>query len=243
MTMMRDFMPPAKILVVEDESAIRDMLHFTLSSAGYDVVLAANAEQGWQKIQDDAPDLLILDWMLPGISGVKLAQRIRQDEKTRSLPIVMLTARGEETDQVMGFDAGADDYVVKPFSPRALVARIRALFRRQDPETQTTEVLQLGELRMDLASYRFWAKEQEVRMGPTEFKLMQFFMQHPNRVYSRGQLLDQVWGQQVVVEERTVDVHIRRLRKLLEPLQCEDYIHTIRGAGYRFSEPDPRAAD
>jgi len=234
-------MPPAKILVIEDESAIRDMLNFTLSSAGYDVVLASNAEQGWQKIQDEAPDLLILDWMLPGVSGVKLAQRIRMDDKTRLLPIVMLTARGEETDQVMGFDAGADDYVVKPFSPRALVARIRALFRRQDPEAQTAELIEVGELKMDLASYRFWAKDQEVRMGPTEFKLMQFFIQHPNRVYSRGQLLDHVWGQQVVVEERTVDVHIRRLRKLLEPLGCEDYIQTIRGAGYRFSKPNPRA--
>lgn len=230
-------MSQAKILVVEDESAIRDMLNFTLNAAEFKVFEAPNAEQGWKMILEHKPDLLVLDWMLPGVSGVSLAQRIRQDDQTRSLPIIMLTARGEESDQVAGFDAGADDYVVKPFSPRALVARVKALLRRNDPQALSTEFLKQGQLKLDLASYRFWVVDQEVKLGPTEFRLMQFFMTHPNRVYSRSQLLDHVWGDSVVVEERTVDVHIRRLRRLLEPTGSEGYIQTIRGAGYRFSEP------
>ncbi|MBE0494373.1 MAG: phosphate regulon transcriptional regulator PhoB [Thiomicrospira sp.] len=230
-------MSQAKILVVEDESAIRDMLNFTLNAAEFDVLEAPNAEQGWKMILEHEPDLLVLDWMLPGVTGVSLAQRIRQNDQTRRLPIIMLTARGEESDQVAGFDAGADDYVVKPFSPRALVARIKALLRRQDPQALSADILKQGNLKLDLSSYRFWVDEDEVKLGPTEFRLMQFFMTHPNRVYSRTQLLDQVWGESVVVEERTVDVHIRRLRKLLEPTGSEDYIQTIRGAGYRFSEP------
>lgn len=230
-------MSQAKILVVEDESAIRDMLNFTLNAAEFEVLEAPNAEQGWKMILEHQPDLLVLDWMLPGVTGVSLAQRIRQNDQTRSLPIIMLTARGEESDQVAGFDAGADDYVVKPFSPRALVARIKALLRRQDPQALSTDILKQGNLKLDLSSYRFWVDEEEVKLGPTEFRLMQFFMTHPNRVYSRTQLLDRVWGESVVVEERTVDVHIRRLRRLLEPTGSEDYIQTIRGAGYRFSEP------
>jgi two-component system phosphate regulon response regulator PhoB len=176
--------------------------------------------------------------MLPGVSGVSLAQRIRQNESTRMVPIIMLTARGEEADQVLGFESGADDYVVKPFSPRALVARVKALLRRNDPDSMMAEILYHGELKMDLTSHRFWVAENEVKLGPTEFRLMQFFMSHPNRVYSRAQLLDQVWGDNVVVEERTVDVHIRRLRRLLEPTQSENYIQTIRGSGYRFSQPE-----
>lgn len=230
-------MSQAKILVVEDESAIRDMLNFTLNAAEFDVLEAPNAEQGWKMILEHEPDLLVLDWMLPGVTGVSLAQRIRQNDQTRRLPIIMLTARGEESDQVAGFDAGADDYVVKPFSPRALVARIKALLRRQDPQALSADILKQGNLKLDLSSYRFWVDEDEVKLGPTEFRLMQFFMTHPNRVYSRTQLLDQVWGENVVVEERTVDVHIRRLRRLLEPTGSQDYIQTIRGAGYRFSEP------
>lgn len=230
-------MSQAKILVVEDESAIRDMLNFTLNAAEFEVLEAPNAEQGWKMILEHQPDLLVLDWMLPGVTGVSLAQRIRQNDQTRSLPIIMLTARGEESDQVAGFDAGADDYVVKPFSPRALVARIKALLRRKDPEALSTDILKQGNLKLDLSSYRFWVDEEEVKLGPTEFRLMQFFMTHPNRVYSRTQLLDRVWGETVVVEERTVDVHIRRLRRLLEPTGSQDYIQTIRGAGYRFSEP------
>lgn len=231
-------MAKAKILIVEDEAAIRDMLSFTLNAAEFDVIEAHNAENGWQLILDHKPDLVVLDWMLPGISGVNLAQRIRQNDQTRTLPIILLTARGEESDQVLGFEAGADDYVIKPFSPRALVARIKALLRRKDPEALSADIIQQGLLKLDLTSYRFWVNEQEVKLGPTEFRLIQFFMTHPNRVYSRNQLLDQVWGDNVVVEERTVDVHIRRLRRLLEPTQSEDYIQTIRGAGYRFSIPN-----
>ncbi|MDG6773536.1 phosphate regulon transcriptional regulator PhoB [Thiomicrorhabdus sp. ZW0627] len=223
------------ILVIEDEAAIRDMLKFTLSSADYTVLEAPNAEQGWQIASEAMPDLILLDWMLPGVSGVSLAQRIRQNEKTRAIPIVMLTAKGEEDDQVQGFEAGADDYVVKPFSPRALVARIQALLRRQDPEQSKEDRLEAGKMQLDLSSHRFTVDQKEVKLGPTEFKLIQFFMTHPNRVYSRMQLLDQVWGENVVVEERTVDVHIRRLRKLLEPVLVADYIQTIRGSGYRFS--------
>lgn len=230
-------MSKAKILIVEDEAAIRDMLSFTLKAAEFDLIEAPNAEQGWQLIVDHKPDLLVLDWMLPGISGVNLTKRIRQNEQTRHLPIILLTARGEETDQVLGFDAGADDYVIKPFSPRALVARIKALLRRNDPAQFNSDVICQGQLKMDLGSHRFWVGQDEIKLGPTEFKLMHFFLTHPDRVYTRTQLLDQVWGSSVVVEERTVDVHIRRLRRLLEPAHAQDYIQTIRGAGYRFSIP------
>lgn len=223
------------ILVIEDEAAIRDMLKFTLTSAEYDVLEAPNAEQGWKVANDKNPDLILLDWMLPGVSGVALAQRIRQNEKTRTIPIVMLTAKSEEDDQVQGFEAGADDYVVKPFSPRALVARVKALLRRQDVDSMQDDKVSAGKMQLDLSSHRFSVDNAEVKLGPTEFKLIQFFMSHPNRVYSRMQLLDHVWGENVVVEERTVDVHIRRLRKLLEPVGVADYIQTIRGSGYRFS--------
>lgn len=223
------------ILIVEDEAAIRDMLKFTLSAADFDVLEAPNAEQGWQVANEAAPDLILLDWMLPGVSGVSLAQRLRQHDKTRAIPIMLLTARCEEEDQVQGFEAGADDYVVKPFSPRALVARIKALLRRQDSEISGEERLQAGKMQLDLSSHRFSVDNEEIRLGPTEFKLIHFFMTHPNRVYSRMQLLDFVWGENVVVEERTVDVHIRRLRKILEPAGVADYIQTIRGSGYRFS--------
>lgn len=224
------------ILVVEDEAAIRDMLKFTLSSSGFDVREAENAEEGMRQVKESAPDLILLDWMLPGISGVTMATKLRQKPETRHIPIVMLTARGEEEAQVQGFEAGADDYVVKPFSPRALVARIKALLRRQaEPESQADEQLIAGKMRLDTTSHRFYINEQEVRLGPTEFKLIHFFISHPDRVFTRSQLLDQVWGINVVVEERTVDVHIRRLRKILEPLAVANYIQTIRGSGYRFS--------
>ena len=223
------------ILVVEDEAAIRDMLNFTLTAANYKVIEAPNAEQGWKLLLEHQPDCVLLDWMLPGVSGISLAQRIRQNDQTASTPIIMLTARGEENDQVQGFESGADDYVVKPFSPRALVARVKALLRRQSPEKSSLEIIKVGNLKLDLSSYRFTVDEQEVKLGPTEFKLVHFFMTHSNRVYTRLQLLDQVWGENVVVEERTVDVHIRRLRKLLDPVGAADYIQTVRGAGYRFS--------
>lgn len=225
----------AKVLVIEDEAAIRDMLKFTLSASEFDVYEACNAEEGWQKALELNPDILLLDWMMPGTSGVELAKRLRQNDKTNHIPIIMLTARGEEEDQVKGFDAGADDYVVKPFSPRALVARIKANLRRQSLESVESEVLHAGLMCLDLQSHRFFVADDELKLGPTEFKLIHFFMTHANRVYSRTQLLDQVWGVNVVVEERTVDVHIRRLRKLLEPVGVADYIQTIRGSGYRFT--------
>lgn len=229
-------MSQSKIVVIEDEAAIRDMLKFTLMSSGFEVFEAANAEEGWKIVLDNSIDLILLDWMMPGTSGVTLAKRLRQNNKTRAIPIIMLTAKGEEDDQVQGFEAGADDYVIKPFSPRALVARIQALLRRNNPETGAeNESLRAGNMHLDLESHRFYVAEEEVKLGPTEFNLVQYFMSHPNRVFSRTQLLDHVWGASVIVEERTVDVHIRRLRKLLEPLGVADYIQTIRGSGYRFS--------
>ena len=228
-------MSQSKILIVEDEAAIRDMLKFTLTASEYEVNEASNAEEGWKSALADKPDLILLDWMMPGTSGVALAQRLRQNDKTSDIPIIMLTARGEEDDQVQGFDAGADDYVIKPFSPRALVARIQALLRRQSSEKVQTDQITAGNMRLDLESHRFYVSDEEIKLGPTEFKLVHFFMSHSNRVFSRTQLLDHVWGVNVVVEERTVDVHIRRLRKLLEPTNVADYIQTIRGSGYRFS--------
>ncbi len=215
------------ILIVEDEAAIRDMLNFTLSAADFNVIEAPNAEQGWNLLMENQPDCVLLDWMLPGVSGVSLAQRIRQNDQVADIPIIMLTAKGEENDQVKGFESGADDYVVKPFSPRALVARVKALLRRQSPEKSSLEVIKVGSLTLDLTSYRFLVGSQEVKLGPTEFKLIHFFMTHSNRVYTRMQLLDQVWGENVVVEERTVDVHIRRLRKLLEPVEAAQYIQNL----------------
>ncbi|SIO05740.1 two component transcriptional regulator, winged helix family [Sulfurivirga caldicuralii] len=227
-----------RILVVEDEAAIRDMLAFTLGAAGYEVVQSANAEQAWQQLQDRLPDLVLLDWMLPGTSGVAFLQRLRKDARFARLPVIMLTAKGEELDQVEGFEAGADDYVVKPFSPRALVARIGALLRRGGVSERRPEadVLKVGDLVLERASHRVRCKGKPVALGPTEYRLLDFFMHNPDRVFTRTQLLDQVWGNHVVVEERTVDVHIRRLRKALEPAGCERMVQTVRGAGYRLSE-------
>lgn len=223
------------VLIVEDEVAIRDMLDFTLSASGYVVVQAANAQSAWDKLMAQNIDCVLLDWMLPGMSGVTLAQRIRQNDTIGHVPIIMLTARGAENDQVQGFEAGADDYVVKPFSPRALVARIKALLRRQVEVVGEKSTIDMGELQLDLTSYRFSVGGNEIKLGPTEFKLIHFFMSHPDKVFSRNKLLSQVWGESVVVEERTVDVHIRRLRKQLALFGAEDVIQTVRGAGYRFS--------
>jgi len=225
----------AKILIIEDEAAIRDMLKFTLTASDFDVSEAANADEGWKQALEGKPDIILLDWMMPGTSGVELAKRLRQNEQTVHTPIIMLTARGEEEAQVKGFESGADDYVIKPFSPRALVARIKANLRRQSTDTLDSEEITAGKMRLDLQSHRFYAEGEEIKLGPTEFKLIQFFMTHANRVFTRTQLLDHVWGINVVVEERTVDVHIRRLRKLLEPSGVADYIQTIRGSGYRFA--------
>lgn len=224
----------ASILIVDDEPAIREMLTFSLSEAGFDVKEAADAGQARRMLAESLPDVLLLDWMLPGMSGVDLARMLRKSETTRRLPVIMLTARGEEADKLKGLDSGADDYVTKPFSPRELVARINAVLRRTAPISADEPLLVAG-LRLDPASHRVTAGEVELDVGPTEFRLLQFFMSHTERVYGRAQLLDQVWGDMVEVEERTVDVHIRRLRKALSPSGHDRLIQTVRGSGYRLS--------
>jgi two-component system phosphate regulon response regulator PhoB len=222
------------ILIVEDEPAIRDMVAFALRKAGMEPVHAADARAAQSMIAERVPDLILLDWMLPGTSGLELARRLRKEELTRNVPIIMLTARGEETDRIGGFDAGVDDYVVKPFSPRELIARINAVMRRTHG-VDGEGVIELGGLRIDGPAHRVFAGDAMVPIGPTEYRLLHFFMTHPERVYTRSQLLDYVWGGSVYVEERTVDVHIRRLRKTLEPFRADGLVQTVRGAGYRFS--------
>jgi two-component system phosphate regulon response regulator PhoB len=222
------------ILIVEDEPAIREMVAFALRKAGMDPVHAADARAAQGMIAERVPDLILLDWMLPGTSGLELARRLRKEDLTRSVPIIMLTARGEETDRVGGFEAGVDDYVVKPFSPRELIARINAVMRRTHG-ADSEGVIELGGLKIDSAAHRVYAADATVPIGPTEYRLLHFFMTHAERVYTRSQLLDYVWGGSVYVEERTVDVHIRRLRKTLEPFHCDGLVQTVRGAGYRFS--------
>ena len=229
---MRDMQK--RILIVEDEPAIRDMVAFALSRAGYEPAHAADAMRAQESIAERVPDLILLDWMLPGMPGLDLARRLRRDGLTREVPIIMLTARGEENDRVSGLDAGVDDYVVKPFSARELIARIKAVLRRTLPES-AEGVLAFGGLRIDTVAHRVFAGDTSVQIGPTEYRLLHFFMTHPERVYTRTQLLDNVWGGSVYVEERTVDVHIRRLRKTLEPHGLEGLVQTVRGAGYRFS--------
>ncbi len=222
------------ILVVDDEEPIRQMIAYGLEREGYRVVGAASAQEARVAIADQRPDLVLLDWMLPGISGLELARSLRREDTTRELPVIMLTARADETDKVRGLDTGTDDYVTKPFSMRELVARIRAVLRRTTPG-DAEEVIELGGIRLDAGSHRVTAAGQAVRLGPTEFRLLQFFMGHPERVYSRAQLLDRVWGPSIYVEERTVDVHIRRLRKALTEHSAEHLVQTVRGTGYRFS--------
>ncbi|MGY0558290.1 MULTISPECIES: phosphate regulon transcriptional regulator PhoB [unclassified Lysobacter] len=226
------------ILIVEDEPAIRDMVAFALRKGDYNPVHAGDARQAQAAIADRVPDLILLDWMLPGTSGLELARRWRKDALTREVPIIMLTARGEENDRVGGLEAGVDDYVVKPFSARELLARIRAVLRRSREDDEDGSI-SAGLLRIDGAAHRVFAgvggEEQAVQIGPTEYRLLHFFMTHAERVYSRSQLLDHVWGGSVYVEERTVDVHIRRLRKTLEPYTLDGMIQTVRGTGYRFS--------
>jgi len=223
-----------RVLVVEDETAIRAMIAFALKRAALLPMLAEDARTAQHLIAERLPDLILLDWMLPGASGLEFARRLRREELTREIPIIMLTARGEEDDRVLGLDAGVDDYIVKPFSTRELIARIRAVLRRTQPHGDG-QTISLGGLTLDTLSHRVFAHDKPVQLGPTEYRLLAFFMTHPERVYTRGQLLDNVWGSGVYVEERTVDVHIRRLRKSLEPCGLEDYIQTVRGAGYRFS--------
>jgi len=229
-----ELLMPATILLVEDEPAIQELIAANLTRAGHHVLRAGDAETGQRIVRDALPDLILLDWMLPGMSGVEFAKRLRSEERTRSIPLIMLTARGEEQDKVAGLEAGADDYVTKPFSPRELVARIKAVLRRRAPET-TEDAVEIGGLRLDPATHRLAADGQPVNLGPTEFRLLHFLMTHPERVHSRAQLLDQVWGDHVFVEERTVGVHIRRLRSALEPSQHDGLVQTVRGSGYRFS--------
>jgi two-component system phosphate regulon response regulator PhoB len=223
-----------RILIVDDEPAIRDMVAFALRKAEYEPLHAGDAREASAAIVEQVPDLILLDWMLPGMTGLELARRLRKEGLTREVPIIMLTARGEENDRVSGLDAGVDDYVVKPFSARELLARIKAVMRRSRGDEEDGSV-SLGGLRIDGAAHRVFAGETPVHIGPTEYRLLHFFMTHPERVYTRTQLLDHVWGGNVYVEERTVDVHIRRLRKTLEPHALDELVQTVRGSGYRFS--------
>ena len=223
-----------RILVVEDEAPIREMLCFVLEQKGYETVEAEDYADGLAKVREPYPELIVLDWMMPGGSGIQFIKQLKQDEVTRQIPVVMLTARGEEEDKVRGLEAGADDYITKPFSPKELTARLHAVMRRVSP-TSVDEVIEVQGLKLDPVSHRVSAEEKALDMGPTEFKLLHFFMTHPERVYSREQLLNNVWGTNVYVEDRTVDVHIRRLRKAIEETGHDRLIQTVLGAGYRFS--------
>jgi len=222
-----------RILLVEDEAAIRQMLVFNLTRAGFEVDEAEDCSTARQRIADVRPDLILMDWMLPDSSGLELTRSLRRDEISRDLPIIMLTAKAEEREKVIGLEGGADDYLTKPFSPKELIARINALLRRSAPAQD--EPLQAGSLSLDPVSHRVIVGNDEISLGPTEYRLLKFMMEHPERVYTRGQLLDSVWGQNVYVEERTVDVHVRRLRKALEDHSVAQFVQTVRGAGYRFS--------
>jgi len=222
------------ILIVEDEKPIRDMIAFGLRRAGYQVSEAEDCGEARARIADRRPDLLLVDWMLPDMSGLELTRQLKRDKDTREVPVIMLTARADESDKVTGLEGGADDYVTKPFSPRELVARINAVLRRAAPGG-AEDLLEAEGLKLDQAGHRVTAGDRTVPLGPTEYRLLSFFMTHPDRVYSRGQLLDRVWGGNVYVEERTVDVHIRRLRKALEECGYDRFIQTVRGTGYRFS--------
>lgn len=230
----------SRVLVVEDESAIAELVSLNLRHSGYDVIVAATADEAQAAVDRVLPDLVLLDWMLPGQSGLQLAKRWRAQARTRDLPVIMLTARTEEADKISGLDAGADDYLTKPFSPKELLARIRAVLRRKAPEALDA-VVDVGGLRLDPSTRRVTRviddQPREVRLGPTEFRLLHFLMAHPERVHSRAQLLDRVWGDHVFIEERTVDVHIKRLRESLQPVDCAGLIETVRGAGYRMARP------
>jgi two-component system phosphate regulon response regulator PhoB len=223
-----------QILIVEDEKPIRDMIAFGLRRAGFEVREAEDCSAARASIADQRPDLLLVDWMLPDQSGLELTRAVKRHKDTEDLPVIMLTARADEHDKVTGLEGGADDYVTKPFSPRELLARINAVLRRS-ATVGPGEALEAGGLQLDMASHRVTVDGEAVQLGPTEYRLLQFFMEHPERVYSRSQLLDRVWGGNVYVEERTVDVHIRRLRKALEPHRRDSLIQTVRGSGYRFS--------
>jgi two-component system, OmpR family, phosphate regulon response regulator PhoB len=224
-----------RILVVEDESAIAELISINLRHAGFEVTIAATAEQATLEVDGVLPDLVVLDWMLPGQSGLALAKRWRTLARTREMPVIMLTARGEEADKIAGLDAGADDYLSKPFSTQELLARIRAVLRRRTPEALDAAV-EVASLRLDPTTHRVSRHGREIKIGPTEFRLLHFFMTHPERVHSRAQLLDRVWGDHVFIEERTVDVHVKRLREALSPVSASSLIETVRGAGYRMTQ-------
>jgi len=225
----------SRILVVEDESAIAELISINLRHAGFEVTIAGAADQALFEVDRVLPDLVVLDWMLPGQSGISLAKGWRGQARTRDLPIIMLTARAEESDKISGLDAGADDYLVKPFSTNELLARIRAVLRRKAPQALDS-VVEVAGLKLDPSTRRVTRDAREVRVGPTEFRLLHFLMTHPERVHSRAQLLDRVWGDHVFIEERTVDVHVKRLREALETVQCARIIETVRGAGYRLTQ-------
>jgi len=227
-------MAQKQILIVEDEQPIREMIAFGLRRAGFTVREAEDCRTARAALVDQRPDLILVDWMLPDNSGLELTRALKRERETRDLPIIMLTARAEETDKIAGLDGGADDYVTKPFSPRELIARVNAVLRRAGT-TDETETLRFEALTLDRAAHRVMVGNDPVALGPTEYRLLEFFMTHPERVYSREQLLDRVWGGNVYVEERTIDVHIRRLRRALEPHRCDHLVQTVRGAGYRFS--------
>ena len=224
----------ANILLVEDEPAIQELLAFNVLQCGFRAIQAFDVASAAAEIKRALPDLILLDWMLPDTTGVEFARRLRADQRTRNIPIIMLTARTEERDKVMGLEAGADDYITKPFSPRELMARIRAVLRRRMPQMSEETVSAAG-LELSPTTHRISANGSSLELGPTEFRILHFFMTHPERVYSRGQLLDQIWGDHVFVEERTVDVHICRLLQALEPSGLDSLIQTVRGSGYRFS--------
>lgn len=227
----------ANVLVVEDEQAIREMIAFALDRAGMDVSLAGNAQEALVAISSNRPDIILMDWMMPGVSGLELTRRLRRDSFTEDIPIIMLTARVTEDDKVAGLEAGTDDYVIKPFSPRELLARIRAVLRRSTPADDEGQIT-AGSLVLDTVSRRVLQNGQDIHLGPTEYRLLEFFMGHAGRAYSRTQLLDHVWGANAYLEERTVDVHVRRLRKALEPAGVSGYLQTVRGHGYRFLAED-----
>jgi len=223
----------SSILVIEDEPEIREMIGFSRNRAGYDVVEAETAEEALSQLDQDLPELAIIDWMLPGMSGVELSRRLRRDELTKDIPIIMLTARSEESDKLKSFDSGVDDYITKPFSPRELTARIKALLRRAGAPEDS--LIRLSGICLDLQSHRVTVNDEVVHMGPTEYRLLEMLMRNPDRAFDRSQLLDRVWGRSVYVEERTVDVHVLRLRKVLKPFGLDKLIQTVRGVGYRFS--------
>ncbi|HNI62676.1 MAG TPA: phosphate regulon transcriptional regulator PhoB [Agitococcus sp.] len=223
-----------RILIVDDEAAIREMISIALDLAGFDTIEAEDALQAHHKIVDERPSLVLLDWMLPGMTGIELCRRLKRDETLSEIPVIMLTARGDEDHKIQGLDSGADDYITKPFSTRELVSRIKAVLRRSSA-LSAEKVIEAEGLKLDPVSHRVTANENPIEMGPTEYRLLAFFMSHQERAYSRAQMLDQVWGGNVYVEDRTIDVHIRRLRKALEPFGYDRFIQTVRGTGYRFS--------